>query len=229
MKRSELKRIPAEQLMDFCDGEMNELRFAKRKLIRIAELRPEWSALDVLDLPERGAFSLSEEAKVLTVLMADFLPADLLRLFALRCAVDLFNFSKVVKAPIQADSLDYKKIELAVLLAEKWIHGAGSEQDLSEANALVGSVCHNSAFGDVEYSLSYTMFCATEVGHAEFAFDTALVAAPRFSFVFHSANPSIEIQPAKWGRIQRILRQSIGMYRPKEHDEAQMNDLHADT
>lgn len=41
MKRSELKRVPTEQLMDFCDGEMNELRFSKRKLIRIAELRPE--------------------------------------------------------------------------------------------------------------------------------------------------------------------------------------------
>ena len=95
-----------------------ETEKGREKFARIAAIRNEWTALDVLNLPD-----VSAQDKLWSVLREEFIDAPILHEFACRCAEYALTF---VREP---DSRSIAAIEAK----RKWLRGEISNDDLTAA------------------------------------------------------------------------------------------------
>ena len=112
-----MKTVTVEQFKSFrpCWLETAE---GREKFARIAAIRNEWTALDVLNLPD-----VSAQDKLWSVLREEFIDAPILHEFACRCAEYALTF---VREP---DSRSIAAIEAK----RKWLRGEISNDDLTAA------------------------------------------------------------------------------------------------
>ena len=96
----------------------------RKRFARIAAIRDEWTALDVLNLP-----NVSAADKLWSVLREEFIDAPILHEFACRCAEYALSF---------VDNPDPRSI--AVIEAKrKWLRGEITDMELRAARDAAGS------------------------------------------------------------------------------------------
>ena len=113
-----MKTVTVEQFKNFrpCWLETAE---GREKFARIAAIREEWTALDVLNLPD-----VSAQDKLWSVLREEFIDAPILHEFACRCAEYALSF---------VESLDPRSIA-AIVAKRKWLHGKITDAELDSAH-----------------------------------------------------------------------------------------------
>ena len=112
-----MKTVTVEQFKSFrpCWLETAE---GREKFARIASIRNEWTALDVLNLPD-----VSAQDKLWSVLREDFIEAPMLHEFACRCAEYALSF---------VESPDPRSIA-AIEAKRKWLRGEITDAELYAA------------------------------------------------------------------------------------------------
>ena len=112
-----MKTVTVEQFKKFrpCWLETAE---GRAKFARIAAIRDEWTALDVLNLPDVYA-----DDKLWSVLREEFIDAPILHEFACRCAEYALSF---------ADNPDPRSIA-AIEAKRKWLRGEIKDKELRAA------------------------------------------------------------------------------------------------
>ena len=120
-----MKTVTPEQFKEFgpCWLETAE---GRKRYARVAAMRDEWSALDVLALD-----GVSNEDKLWAVLREEFIDAPVLHEYACRCAEYALTF---VSEP---DSRSVAAIEAK----RKWLRGEISNDDLTAAWAAAWDAC----------------------------------------------------------------------------------------
>ena len=114
-----MKTVTPEQFKEFGPCWL-ETAAGRQRYARVAAMRDEWSALDVLALD-----SVSNEDKLWAVLREEFIDAPALHEYACRCAEYALTF---VREP---DSRSIAAIEAK----RKWLRGEISNDDLTAARA----------------------------------------------------------------------------------------------
>lgn len=114
-----MKTVTVEQFKKFrpCWLETTE---GRANFARIAAIRDEWTALDVLNLPD-----VSADDKLWSVLREEFIDAPILHEFACRCAEYALSF---------ADNPDPRSIA-AIEAKRKWLRGEITDMELYAASA----------------------------------------------------------------------------------------------
>ena len=102
-----MKTVTVEQFKKFAPCWL-ETAEGRAKLARIAAIRDEWTALDVLNLPD-----VSADDKLWSVLREEFIDAPILHEFACRCAEYALSF---------VDNPDPRSIA-AIEAKRKWLRG----------------------------------------------------------------------------------------------------------
>ena len=112
-----MKTVTPEQFKGFgpCWLETAE---GRKRFARIAAIRDEWTALDVLNLP-----NVSAADKLWSVLREEFIDAPILHEFACRCAEYALSF---------VDNPDPRSIA-AIEAKRKWLRGEITDMDLRAA------------------------------------------------------------------------------------------------
>ena len=113
-----MKAVTVEQFKSFrpCWLETAE---GREKFARIAAIKNEWTALDVLNLPY-----VSAQDKLWSVLREEFIDAPILHEFACRCAECALSF---------VESPDPRSIA-AIEAKRKWLHGEITDAELDSAH-----------------------------------------------------------------------------------------------
>lgn len=114
-----MKKVTVEQFKSF-DPCWLETAEGRKKFRKIAAIRKEWTALDVLALPDVDA-----EDKLWSVLRPEFLPEELLHEFACRCAEYALSF---IEKP------DPRSVA-AIEAKRAWLRGEISDDELAAASA----------------------------------------------------------------------------------------------
>ena len=114
-----MKKVTVEQFKSFGPCWLEDAE-GREKFRRIAAIRNEWTALDVLALPDVDA-----EDKLWAVLRPEFLPEELLHEFACRCAEYALSF---IEKP------DPRSVA-AIEAKRAWLRGEISDDELAEARA----------------------------------------------------------------------------------------------
>ena len=124
-----MKTVTVEQFKSFrpCWLETAE---GRKKFARIAAIRNEWTALDVLNLPD-----VSAQDKFWSVLREEFIEAPILHEFACRCAEYALSF---VESP---DSRSIAAIEAK----RKWLRGKITDAELDAARGEARDAAHDAA------------------------------------------------------------------------------------
>ena len=112
-----MKTVTVEQFKKFSPFWL-EAAEGREKFARIAAIREEWTALDVLNLPD-----VSAQDKLWSVLREEFIDAPILHEFACRCAEYALSF---VASP------DPRSIA-AIVAKRKWLHGEITDAELYAA------------------------------------------------------------------------------------------------
>lgn len=125
-----MKTVTVEQFKKFrpCWLETAE---GRAKLARIAAIRDEWTALDVLNLPD-----VSADDKLWSVLREEFIDASILHEFACRCAEYALSF---------ADNPDPRSIA-AIEAKRKWLRGEITNKELYAAQAAARDAAEDAAW-----------------------------------------------------------------------------------
>lgn len=118
-----MKTVTVEQFRNFGPCWL-ETAAGRKRYARVAAMRDEWSALDVLALD-----GVSNEDKLWAVLREEFIDAPVLHEYACRCAEYALTF---VREP---DSRSIAAIEAK----RKWLRGEISNDDLTAARAAAGA------------------------------------------------------------------------------------------
>ena len=118
-----MKTVTVEQFRNFGPCWL-ETAAGRQRYARVAAMRDEWSALDVLALD-----GVSNEDKLWAVLREEFIDAPVLHEYACRCAEYALTF---VREP---DSRSIAAIEAK----RKWLRGEISNDDLTAARAAAGA------------------------------------------------------------------------------------------
>lgn len=114
MKREDLPLVTPAQFRKF-EPCWLETREGRARFRRVAALRPEWNALDVLDLED-----VSTRDKLWAVLHEEFLPPMLLHEFGCRCAEHALS---LVENP------DARSVE-AIRVKRRWMAGEATDDEL---------------------------------------------------------------------------------------------------
>ena len=122
-----MKTVTVEQFRKFgpCWLETAE---GRGKFARIAAIKNEWTALDVLNLPD-----VSVEDKFWSVLREEFIDVPILHEFACRCAEYALSF---------VESPDPRSIA-AIEAKRKWLRGKITDAELHAARASAWSAAHD--------------------------------------------------------------------------------------
>lgn len=121
---------------------------------RVAALRAEWNALDVLDLEDVRGYE-----KLWSVLRKAFLPELLLHEYACRCAEWALSF---------VDSPDPRSVE-AIRVKRRWMCGEVTDLELGFARVVAWEVVSEMAARSAELSVAWSA--------SRYAVDSALGAA----------------------------------------------------
>ena len=124
-----MKTVTVEQFRKFgpCWLETAE---GREKFARIAAIRNEWTALDVLNLPD-----VSVQDKFWSVLREEFIEAPILHEFACRCAEYALSF---------VESPDPRSIA-AIEAKRKWLRGEITDAELDVACDVAWDAAHDAA------------------------------------------------------------------------------------
>lgn len=124
-----MKTVTVEQFKKFrpCWLETAE---GRAKFASIAALRKEWTALDVLNLPD-----VSAQDKLWSVLREEFIEAPMLHEFACRCAEYALSF---------VGSPDPRSIA-AIEAKRKWLRGEITDAELDAACDVAWDAAHDAA------------------------------------------------------------------------------------
>ena len=112
-----MKTVTVEQFKSFRPCWLETAK-GRERFARIAAIRNEWTALDVLNLPD-----VSAQDKLWSVLREEFIEAPTLHEFACRCAEYALSF---VKNP------DQRSI-VAIVAKRKWLRGEITDAELYAA------------------------------------------------------------------------------------------------
>ena len=118
-----MKTVTPEQFKEFGPCWL-ETAAGRKRYARVAAMRDEWSALDVLALD-----GVSNTDKLWAVLREEFIDAPVLHEYACRCAEYALTFAR------EPDSRSIAAIEAK----RKWLRGEISNDDLTAARAAAGS------------------------------------------------------------------------------------------
>ena len=110
-----MKTVTVEQFRNFGPCWLETVK-GRGKFARIAAIRNEWTALDVLNLPD-----VSAQDKLWSVLREEFIDAPMLHEFACRCAEYALSF---VASP------DPRSIA-AIVAKRKWLRGEITDAELA--------------------------------------------------------------------------------------------------
>lgn len=148
-----MKTVTVEQFKNFgpCWLETAE---GREKFARIAAIREEWTALDVLNLPD-----VSAQDKLWSVLREEFIEAPILHEFACRCAEYALSF---------VESPDPRSIA-AIEAKRKWLRSEITDAELDAACDAAHDAAHDAAM--------YAARIAARVAARVAAQDTAWVIA----------------------------------------------------
>ena len=124
-----MKTVTPEQFKEFGPCWL-ETAAGRQRYARVAAMRDEWSALDVLALD-----GVSNEDKLWAVLREEFIDAPVLHEYACRCAEYALTF---VREP---DSRSIAAIEAK----RKWLRGEISNDDLTAARAAAWDAARDAA------------------------------------------------------------------------------------
>ena len=124
-----MKTVTPEQFKEFGPCWL-ETAAGRQRYARVAAMRDEWSALDVLALD-----GVSNKDKLWAVLREEFIDAPVLHEYACRCAEYALTF---VREP---DSRSIAAIEAK----RKWLRGEISNDDLTAARAACDAACDANA------------------------------------------------------------------------------------
>ena len=125
-----MKTVTPEQFKEFGPCWL-ETAAGRQRYARVAAMRDEWSALDVLALD-----GVSNEGKLWAVLREEFIDAPVLHEYACRCAEYALTF---VREP---DSRSIAAIEAK----RKWLRGEISNDDLTAAWAAADAAAWDAAW-----------------------------------------------------------------------------------
>lgn len=152
-----MKTVTVEQFKSFrpCWLETAE---GREKFARIASIRNEWTALDVLNLPD-----VSAEDKFWSVLREEFIDAPILHEFACRCAEYALSF---------VESPDPRSIA-AIEAKRKWLRGEITDAELDAAWAAARAAAWYAAL----YAARDAVLDAAQAAAQDVATDAAWAAA----------------------------------------------------
>ena len=114
-----MKTVTVEQFKKFAPCWL-ETAEGRADFARIAAIRDEWTALDVLNLPD-----VSAADKLWSVLRKEFIDAPILHEFGCRCAEYALSF---------VDNPDPRSIA-AIEAKRKWLRGESTDKELDDARA----------------------------------------------------------------------------------------------
>ena len=152
-----MKTVTVEQFKKFgpCWLETAE---GREKFARIAAIREEWTALDVLNLPD-----VSAQDKLWSVLREEFIEAPILHEFACRCAEYALSF---------VENPDPRSIA-AIEAKRKWLRGEITDAELYAARAAAWYALHDAEM----YVAMYAAWAAARAAARAAAMDAAMDAA----------------------------------------------------
>lgn len=152
-----MKTITVEQFKSFrpCWLETAE---GREKFARIAAIRNEWTALDVLNLPD-----VSAQDKLWSVLREEFIDAPILHEFACRCAEYALSF---------VESPDPRSIA-AIEAKRKWLRGEITDVELVAARAAAWDAAHDAAMYVAMYAARDAALYAAMAAARDAASDAA--------------------------------------------------------
>ena len=125
-----MKTVTVEQFKKFSPFWL-EAAEGREKFARIAAIREEWTALDVLNLPD-----VSAQDKLWSVLREEFIDAPILHEFASRCAEYALSF---------VESPDPRSIA-AIEAKRKWLRGEITGAELYDACAAATAAARGTAW-----------------------------------------------------------------------------------
>ena len=152
-----MKTVTVEQFKSFrpCWLETAE---GRAKLARIAAIRDEWTALDVLNLPD-----VSADDKLWSVLREEFIDAPILHEFACRCAEYALSF---------VDNPDPRSIA-AIDAKRKWLRGEIKDKELRAAR----DAARDAAWAAAWAAAWYAAWAAADAAAGDAAWYAASAAA----------------------------------------------------
>ena len=124
-----MKTVTVEQFRNFGPCWLETVK-GRGKFARIATIRNEWTALDVLNLPD-----VSAQDKFWSVLREEFIDAPILHEFACRCAEYALSF---------VESPDPRSIA-AIEAKRKWLRGEITDAELDVARGEARDAAHDAA------------------------------------------------------------------------------------
>ena len=154
-----MKTVTVEQFRNFGPCWLETVK-GRGKFARIAAIRNEWTALDVLNLPD-----VSAQDKFWSVLREEFIDAPILHEFACRCAEYALSF---------VESPDPRGIA-AIEAKRKWLRGEITDAEL----AAICDVAWNVAWNVAQDAASRAAMAAAQSAAGRVAQDAASRAASR--------------------------------------------------
>ena len=124
-----MKTVTVEQFRKFGPCWLGTAN-GREKFARIAAIRNEWTALDVLNLSD-----VSAQDKLWSVLREEFIDAPILHEFACRCAEYALSF---------VESPDPRSIA-AIVAKRKWLRGEITDAELDAACDVAWNAAHDAA------------------------------------------------------------------------------------
>ena len=156
-----MKTVTPEQFKGFgpCWLETAE---GRKRFARIAAIRDEWTALDVLNLP-----NVSAADKLWSVLREEFIDAPILHEFACRCAEYALSF---------VDNPDPRSIA-AIDAKRKWLRGEIADKELAAAWAAARAAAWDTAWDAARAAARDAARVAARAAAWATARDAAMAAA----------------------------------------------------
>ena len=176
----------------------------REKFARIAAIKNEWTALDVLNLPD-----VSAQDKFWSVLREEFIEAPILHEFACRCAEYALSF---------VESPDPRSIA-AIEAKRKWLRGKITDAELDAARGEARDAAHDAAMYAARIAARVAAQDAAWVIARVIAQDAAWAAAR--NVVRSAANDAaLDIACAAW-----VAASDDAWYAAREHELEILREL----
>ena len=198
-----MKTVTVEQFRKFGPCWLETVE-GRGKFARIAAIKNEWTALDVLNLPD-----VSAQDKFWSVLREEFIEAPILHEFACRCAEYALSFM---------ESPDPRSIA-AIEAKRKWLRGEIADAELDAACDIARDAAHDAAM--------YAARVAARVAAQDVAWVIARVIAQYAAWavarnvVWSAANDAaLDTAYAAWVAASRAARDAA-----REHEVEILREL----
>lgn len=191
MKREDLLLVTSEQFKDFAPYWLGTEEWCAR-FERIAAVKDEWSALDVLDLED-----VSANDKLWSVLREAFLPPMLLHEFACRCAEWALSFICIQ---------DPRSVE-AIRVKRRWMVGEATDVELRAARRAALSAVREVAARPAEGNAARSAALAATGGSSWVVAWLASADARRAASFYM---PSYEVQKHELDVLRNLINEWEG-------------------